>query len=85
MYLHVKICECAARWSTYGAADAAVGLRRLTAAAVTLIVHSHLQAVFEPDRLDGEALVSAAGRASPRLHSHVERHLQRRGEKKKVA
>lgn len=68
------------RWSTCGAADAAVGLCGPAAAAVTLIIHSHLQTVFEPHRLDGEALVSAARRAAPRLHAHVERYLQKQTE-----
>lgn len=62
---------------TYRAADAAVDLGRSTAATVTLIVHRHLQAVFEAHRLDGEGVVGAAGRAAPGLHAHVEGHLQR--------
>ena len=62
---------------THGAADAAVGLCRPAAAAVTLIIHRHLQTVLEPHRLDGEAPVGAAARAAPRLHAHVERNLHR--------
>ena len=64
-------------YCTYGAADAAVGLCCPAAAAVTLIIHRHLQTLFEAHRLDGEALVGAAGGAAPRLHAHVERYLQR--------
>ena len=62
--------------TTYGAADAAVGLCFLTAAAVTLVIHIHLQTVFEPHRLDGEALVGATRRTTPRLHAHIERNLK---------
>lgn len=62
--------------TTYRAADAAVGLCSPAAAAVTLVIHRHLQTVFEPHRLDGEALVGATWRTTPRLHAHVERNLR---------
>lgn len=61
--------------TTYGAADAAVGLCNASTAAVTLVIHSHFQAVFEPHRLDGEALVSALGRTASCLDTDVEGHL----------
>lgn len=57
---------------TDGVADAAVGLRRATAAAVALIVHGHPEAVLEAHRFDSEALLSAGCRAAPGLHAHVE-------------
>lgn len=60
---------------TNGVAEAAVDLRRPAAAAVTLIVHSHLQAVLEPHRLYGEGLVCAAGRAAPSFYTHIEGRL----------
>lgn len=67
------------RCRTDGAADAAVGLSGLAAATVTQVTHGHLQLVFEAHGFDGEALVSTTGRAAPRLHAHVERHLPGRG------
>lgn len=71
----------AGEWvGTYRAADAAVGFRRSTAATVALIVHSHLQTVFEANGFDGEAVVSAAGRAAPRIHADVKWNLWRNGE-----
>lgn len=60
---------------TNGVAEAAVDLRRPAAAAVTLIVHSHLQAVLKPHRLYGEGLVGAAGRAATSFHTHIKGHL----------
>ena len=62
---------------TGGAADAAVGLRGPGAAAVTAVVHCHLQPVFEAYRFDGEALARCSFGAAPRLHVHVKGHLQR--------
>lgn len=61
---------------TYGAADAAVSLSRPTAATVAPVIHGHLQTVLEPHGLDGEALVCATRGTAPRLHAHVERHLE---------
>lgn len=71
-------CEWIISTPTYGVTDAAVGLCRSTTATVTLIIHGHLQAIFEAHRFDGEALVTADGRAAPRLHAHVKWHLQER-------
>lgn len=58
-------------WSTCGAADAAVHLSRLTAATVTLVIHRHLQAIFEAHWLDGEAVVGTMWRAASRFHTHI--------------
>lgn len=69
--------KCKARWSTYGVADAAVGLCCPTAATVTLIIHRNLQIVFEPYWLYSEALVVATRSTAPRLHAHIKWNLQR--------
>lgn len=73
---------CVVLTSTYGAADAAVGLRSPAAAAVTLIIHRHLQSVLEAHRFDGEALVGAAGGAAAGLHAHVERNLRQKNKER---
>lgn len=58
-----------------GAAAAAVGLREVGAAAVTAVIHRHLQTVLEAHRLEGEAVLCAGGRAATCLHAHVEGDL----------
>lgn len=68
-------------WGTDRAADAAVGLRVLAAAAVALVCHGHLQAVLEAHRLDGEALFGVVGGTAPRLHTHIKGDLHSRTER----
>lgn len=63
----------------YGAAAAAVGLREESAAAVTAVIHRHLQTVLEAHGLDGEAVLCAGGWAATCLHTHVEGDLRRWG------
>lgn len=69
-------------WSTCGATDAAVHLSRLTAATVTLVIHRHLQAIFEAHWLDGEAVVGTMWRAASRFHTHVKWNLMKKAVKK---
>lgn len=69
-------------WGTCGATDAAVHLSRLTAATVTLVIHRHLQAIFEAHWLDGEAVVGTTWRAASRFHTHIKRNLTKEAAKK---
>lgn len=58
-----------------GAAAAAVGLREVRAAAVTAVIHRHLQTVLKAHGLDGELMLCAGGWAAACLHADVEGDL----------